>query len=191
MGEQRLGRSGALDDTGLLASGKISTAQGIVTGSYIALGRKVVITARLIASETGLIIAACEQVIDQESIGMVEPSVAPAPWEKSLEAVPVMAVPAAHLSCADAPAQADKLEAQVIDLKARYWALKLRKTPSAVSSESKPDELISDPALRKEFQERLLAWNQSGHIPRLSANEVRRFVAVDREAFSLHQQCGS
>jgi TolB-like protein len=191
MGEQRLGRTGALDDSGLLAFGKISSAQGIVTGSYIPRGREVVINARLIDAETGLIIAACEQVVDQNSIGMVEQSVSPAPWEKPLMAVSAAAAPGAPVSCADAPAQADRLEAQVIDLKARYWALKLRKTPNAVLAESKPEQLISNPALRKEFQERLTAWDQSGHIPRLSADEVRRFVTVDGEAFSLHQQCGS
>lgn len=199
--EQRLGLSGALDETRLLAFGKISAAQGIVTGSYITEDTKVVINARLIDAETGLIIAACEQKIDRAAIGLVDAPEFPAPWETAARlaertAAPVLfqapsAGEVAGLACDNARARADRLEAQVLDLKARYWARKLRKDPALDSAEASPEGMIYDPTLKREYQDKLSAWIQSRHIPRLSKDEVRRFVAVDREAFSLNQQCGS
>ncbi|MBI3553333.1 MAG: hypothetical protein HY077_12635 [Elusimicrobia bacterium] len=206
MGEHSLGRTGLLDQALVRRIGKVSAAEGIVTGSYVTVGRQVVVNARLIDVETGIIIAACEREAERDWLdapglfswssgrdGAIE---IPAP-ELFVEAPPVPAEPFLELRdapasdpCANAPIRIDRMESSILDLKARYWALKLRQGLALSQIKVNPGSTISDPELKQEFYDRLARWYRGGAVPALSPTEVQRFVAVDQKAYSLYQQCG-
>ena len=96
----------------------------------------------------------------------------------------------AETRCKGAPKQADRLESQILDLKARYWALRLKKGIHLEDVRHNLGSMITDPMLKQEFYDRLRKWFVQGDIPELNPHEVSQFVEADQEAFSLHQECG-
>ena len=66
MSEHSLGRTGALDTDGMKSLGRLMAVDAIVTGSFTIYDGQVVVTARLIDIQTGLIVAAEEQEIKRD-----------------------------------------------------------------------------------------------------------------------------
>jgi hypothetical protein len=91
--------------------------------------------------------------------------------------------------CAGAPARIDRLEAAILDLKARYWALRLKKGVKAEALAVNPGSTISDPDLKRQFYERLKSWHALRRVPELSSAESSRFDAVDAAALALYRKC--
>ena len=179
------------------------------------MGRRLKVNARLIHAETGLIVSACETDVDRELFdipGFAEtPDARPADY--AYVPAPVLDVepPSDFLvevpsifpdeirqlrdaptgeSCTDAAERVDRLESQILDLKARYWALRLRQGLSSANLKVNPGSTITDPGLKQRFYGRIKYWHEQGAIPELTPTEVRRFVAIDQRAFSLYRECG-
>ena len=184
--EHRLSETGALEASTVKKLGRVLAADGIVTGSFVTLGSEVRVSARLIDVESGVIVAACEKTVDREWFDGDKAIFVPAP--EFIAEVPRMEAEADP--CSGASETVDGLERQVLDLKARYWALKLRQGLDPRSLKANPGSTISDPELRRAFYERLKTWHQEPAIPELSPVEVRRLVSIDGRAYSLSQQCG-
>ena len=204
--EHHLGEAGVLDQATLKGLGKMASADAIVTGSFFTSGARVVIDARLVNVETGLIVGACEREVDRDGLDpaasdlfgpaagqtlYVPPPefIADVPRIEPDEAAGLKDAVAAD-PCAGAEDRADALEEQVLDLKARYWALQLRQGVDASRLKSNPGSTISDPRLRRRFYERLKDWHEQPVIPGLTEEETRRFVAADGKAYALHERCG-
>lgn len=97
----------------------------------------------------------------------------------------------ASFDCPNARARVDALEREVLELKARYWALELKKSKTPVAGAPKEmTSAIVNPELKREFYDSLNKWSAMSSIPALTPAEVKRFVAVDGQAFSLRQNCG-
>lgn len=97
----------------------------------------------------------------------------------------------ASFDCPNARARVDELERDILELKARYWAIELRKRKIPIAEA--PNEMTSailDPDLKREFDLRLREWVETARIPALTPAEVKRFVTVDGQAFTLRQNCG-
>ncbi len=197
--EHRLGETGALDPRSLKRLGKLLSADGIVTGSYLADGGRVIINARLIDVESGVIIGACEREVERDGSDFFagQPLFVPAPELTVPAPVIVEADDRADLkdslnedSCAGAAERVDDLERGVLDLKARYWALQLRRGLNPASLTNNPGSTISDPELKREFYTKLKAWYSQDSVPELSQSEVRRFVQTDGKAYALYTECG-
>lgn len=95
------------------------------------------------------------------------------------------------LDCADAAQRADDLEASILDLKARYWAGRLRKGISVGDVLSNPAATITSRDLRARFLVELQAYYKGSRASqKLSPEEVNEFLAADRKAFRLHADCG-
>lgn len=189
--EHQLGRTGALDPVTLRKLGKVLAAEAIVTGSFVTIGREVVIQARLINTETGVILAASERRAERDWFGaaVFAPELALAPSAPALEADFALRDAVADVEgCANAATTVDRLVAQILDLKARYWARKLKEGDMAALPRSS-SEVISDPQLRQELFDKITAYVRAG-APALTAVETKRLVAVDGRAFALAQKCG-
>lgn len=196
LSEQRLGQTGALDPATLKRIGRVLSADGIVTGSFVTLGREVVVNARLINTETGVIIAASERKADRDWFELPNLFVpapvfsVPAPdIVEEGEGAFAMRDALADEGCDEAAARVDRLESDILDLKARYWALRLKKGLDMASLRVNPGSTITDPELKRQFYDRMQAWYAQPRVPPLSASETKRFVAVDSRAYSLHRQC--
>jgi len=206
MDEHHLAQTGAVDPTTVKKIGKILSAEGIVTGSLVAIGREAVVNARLINVETGVIIAAVERRVDREWLDSAMDSFpvgppasvwVPAP-ELTVEVPAALSVSAPELrdapadgSCEGASARIDSLEREILDIKARYWAGRLKKGGALAHVKVNPGSTITDPALKKAFYDRLKYWYDLDHVPALTPSEVRRFVSIDGKAYSLYRECGA
>lgn len=82
----------------------------------------------------------------------------------------------------------DQWQEDILELKARYWAGRLR--DGASLSVSKPEALITDPELRSAFSRRLGYWTSQKDVPALTPSEVQTFVTQDARSFSLYNRCG-
>jgi TolB-like protein len=199
--EQRLGRTGMLDQSTLKKLGRVSTAEGVITGSFVTLGREIAIQARLIDVETGIIVAASERRVEKDWFENLEAAQAKPPlWVAAPEfmveapAFPEEQTPdlrdsVAEDSCSGAAERVDGLNRAILDIKARYWALKLRGGLKLASLAHNPGSEISDPLLKDEFYDRMKSWYAREDIPKLTPVEVKRFVDIDSKAFGLHQKC--
>ncbi|OGR89787.1 MAG: hypothetical protein A3J74_09725 [Elusimicrobia bacterium RIFCSPHIGHO2_02_FULL_57_9] len=199
--EHQLGKTGVLDPTMLRKLGRVAAADGIITGSFAVIGPNIVVNARLINLETGVIIAACEREVEREwTRGLLahsnQPLFVPAP-EFTVEVPQIAQEESLELkdspgedSCAAAPLRIDRMENQILELKARYWARRLKKGLSSSSLKYNPGSTISDPELKQQFYERMKAWYAQDSVPELTPSELKRFVAVDQKALSLYRKCG-
>lgn len=199
MNEHQLGRTGALDPVTLRKLGKVLAAEGIVTGSFVTIGREVVINARLVNVETGVILAASERRAERDWFDA--PLFVPAP-EFIVEAPSILTEgelalkdsvsdgASDDMNCDNAATTVDRLESQILDLKARYWAGKLKKGLNMATLKSNPGSTISDPELKQEFYDKIKTWYKLDRVPALTPVETRHFVAVDGRAYALAQKCG-
>ncbi|MFA6029077.1 MAG: FlgO family outer membrane protein [Elusimicrobiota bacterium] len=203
MGEHYLGRLGVLNPATLKRIGQVFAVDAVVTGSFVAMGSEAVINARFIDVETGVILAAEECRVAREWFEQGAPSSSSDPfWAVPIPAFPVEPPPilesgpaelrdaVSQTDCTDAAERVDVLERQVLDLKARFWALQLRKGADLSKLTHNPGSTITDPLLKQLFYQRMKEWYARESIPELAPHEVRRFVASDRAAFSLHRECG-
>ncbi|MDE2313685.1 MAG: hypothetical protein KGL04_05890 [Elusimicrobia bacterium] len=239
MAEDLLDQTGAVAPSSGQGPGRMLAAGGIVTGTFDDTGDGVIVNARLIDVETGVILAAAERRVEEKQFGnsssagfggeggtiWVPPpqftvpapafppdrqddirdalAEAPAPQTAPPSADPALLPGLSDASaggaggdalengCEDASSRVDKMEARILEIKARYWAGRLRDGLSPASLKINPGSMISDPALKKEFYSRLEYWYHQDRIPRLSSGEARRLVAMDGQAYSLYNDCGS
>lgn len=196
MEEHQLGRTGALDPATLRKLGRVLSAEGIVTGSFVTVGREVVVNARLINVETGVILAASERRAEREWFDLPALFVpAPeftvsAPIILGEEELALRDSVAGEENCSNAATTVDRLEGQILDLKARYWAGRLKAGLDLAALKDNPGSRISDPELKQEFYDKLKAWYSRPRVPELTPAETKRFVAVDGKAYTLAQKCG-
>lgn len=205
MEEHHLAQTGMINPATLKKIGRVFSVEAVVTGSFVSLGREAVVNARLINVETGVIIAAAERQVDRDwfdapGSGLADGRPAwlwvPAP-EFIVEAPPLPSVDFLELrdapaenSCAGASERVDRLESQILELKARYWAAQLKKGASLAGLKVNPGSTISDPFLKKSFYDRMNYWYGLDNAPALTPSEVRRFVYMDGKAYSLYRECG-
>ncbi|MEK7858270.1 MAG: hypothetical protein AAB320_03930 [Elusimicrobiota bacterium] len=76
----------------------------------------------------------------------------------------------------------------ILDLKARYWAGRVRGGTSL--SDCDPASVMTDPGLRRDFRLRLSFWAGQKSIPELTPFEVQTFVTQDSRSFTLYNRCG-
>ena len=195
MDEHQLGRTGALDSATIRKLGKMLASEGIIVGSFVTIGTEVEINARLINTETGVIIGASERRAARD-------------WfEKNVFVpAPVFTVDAPIIltegemalrdsvaddgNCDEAASIVDRLEREIVDLKARYWAHRLKNGLDLKTLKVNPGSTISDPELKRTFYSKMKAWYAQERIPALSPLETKRFIALDGQAYSLTQKCG-
>lgn len=193
MEERSLARTGALEkDTD--AGSRLARVDGIVMGTYRSSGRIVRVALRVVDYKTGVIVGAVEGELEREGQSVL------ADMDPFEVPVPVMsgrfdfetrdAVADAPRNCAGSSSRINSLEESILDLKARYWARRLKDGLPAGELKVNPGSTIPDSALKARFYETLKRWYDSGDIPALTRAEVARFVKADGEAYALYQECG-
>lgn len=195
MEERSLARTGALEADGSEGA-RLSRVDGIVMGTYRASGKIVKLVLRVVDSRTGVIVGAVEGELEREGdsvISDLDPFDVPVPvlggrFELEPEA-PRDAVADTASRCSGAESRINALEESILDLKARYWARRLKDGLPASELKVNPGSTIPDPLLKARFYDALRRWFRQDEVAPLTAAEVTRFVKADGEAYSLHQEC--
>lgn len=193
MEERSLARTGALEKDADQGS-RLARVDGIVMGTYRSSGKIVRVALRVVDYKTGVIVGAVEGELEREGQSVL------ADMDPFEVPVPVMsgrfdfetrdAVADAPRNCAGSSSRINALEESILDIKARYWARRLKDGLPAGELKVNPGSTIPDSALKARFYETLKRWYDSGDIPALTKAEVARFVKADGEAYSLYQECG-
>lgn len=109
------------------------------------------------------------------------PASAPAPARSDWRDAP-------NDECAGWRERSDALQAGVLALKARYWAVQAARRGFKAPAEA-PGAAFFEPGLKRRFLE---AMEDAALAPEpLSMTETMEFVAADREAFGLRARCGN
>ena len=177
MEEHRMAATGMVDAAALKKLGKVLPVDGVVTGSFVTRGNTMVVRARLIDVETAVVVAASERRIEREVFDARDEAAA--------------SPEAAASDCSGAARRVDRLESDILDLKARHWALQFKKGAGLSELGGDPVAIVSDAALRRVFYDKVMDWLGRERVPELTDDEVRRLVTLDQEAFALHGDCGT
>ncbi|MBI4350643.1 MAG: hypothetical protein HY550_04325 [Elusimicrobia bacterium] len=198
--EHQLGRTGLLEPSALRRLGSMASADGIVTGTYALADGEILVQARLVAIDTGLILAAAERRLARDwaqpqNLASNSPLFVPAP-EFTVEAPVItseedMRDSLASDSCSDAAERIDSLETRILELKARYWAGQLKRGVSLSQLRYNPGSTISDPELKRKLYDRMKVWYTQERVPELSPAEMQAFVAIDQQALGIYRRCGT
>lgn len=171
MREQQLQYSGLVDARSVKAIGRILNVDAVVTGTVISLrDDRVEVNARLIDAENARILFASEARVDRD---WNESLFDDAAWSSLFPPLPSMEMTAAAAvgwECERTERSADELERSLVDLKARFWAQKLREGLDGASLRRNPGSEIRNPEIRADFYERLAERSSQGSAP-LSAVE--------------------
>ena len=192
MREQQLQFSGAVDARSVKEIGKILNVDAVITGTVIALkDDRVEVNARLIDTESAKILFAGETKMEQD---WNESLFDDASWGGSAwPPVPNFDL-AASASAADwggclgVADKIDDLERSVTDLKARFWAAKLRAGLDGASHKRNPGSEIRNPEIRAEFYKSLRVQSAAAG-PELNDEEFSKLKDALQRIQHLNDAC--
>lgn len=187
----------SLDKTGAVRDGarretRLSPVDGLVLGRYESDGRRLRVFVRVVDAQTGVIAAASDATFADESYSADPFNVPvpvlhgdfPAPDGEELRDAP------AEDRCAGAAGRVDALQEKVLELKARYWAFRLRLGVEASEVAVNPGSTIPDSELRERFYERLRSWHAAEKIPPMSQADLAQLSEAEGRSYELVRDCG-
>ncbi|MFI5363431.1 MAG: FlgO family outer membrane protein [Elusimicrobiota bacterium] len=191
MREQQLQFSGVVDAKSVKEIGKILNVDAVITGTVIALkDDRVEVNARLIDAESAKILFAAETKIEQD-------------WNESMfddaswAGVAIPPLPnfdlastanAAEWGCMGVPDQIDDLERSIIDVKARYWAKKLRDGLDGRTLKRNPGSEIRNTEIRAQFYKSLKVHTSAAE-PDLTDDELSGLKTALERIAHLNDSC--
>ncbi|HAF95607.1 MAG: hypothetical protein A2X34_05810 [Elusimicrobia bacterium GWC2_51_8] len=186
MREQWLTATGAFIQAPTDKPGRLIPADAIITGSILTGAGICEINARMIETETGIILAAYKaEVADTLSIPAISAS--------SFETPVVSPPPPAYLPEADIcrdSSEIDTLDRSIVGLKARYWAGKIKTAGFSHSSFALSSGAgIVNPKIKAQFYDLLEAWHTKTEIPGLSLGELTGLLETEEKILRLIKSC--
>jgi TolB-like protein len=191
MREQQLQFSGIVDARSVKELGKILDVDALVMGTVIALkDDRVEVNARLIDAESARILYAAEIKTEQD---WNESLFDDAAWSGfTMPPLPnfdlATNASAAAWGCGRAGETEDDLERGVVELKARYWAQRLREGLNGATLKRNPGSEIRNPDIRADFHRRLAAAHAAGG-PALTPEELGRLKDALERLKRLEDSC--
>ena len=191
MHEQQLQFSGAVDARSVKEIGKILNVDAVITGTVIALkDERVEVNARLIDTESAKVLFAAETKVEQD---WNESMFDDAAWGAGMfPPVPnfdlASNASAADWGCMGVPDQIDDLERSVTDLKARFWAQKLRAGLDGATLKKNPGSEIRNTEIRADFYKSLKV-HASAAEPDLTDEEFTRLKGTLERIAHLNDSC--
>lgn len=200
LAEQRLGADGVIDPRRAAALGRVLGADAVVTGTFVTLsGGRIEVHARLIDVESSRVLGAASARVVKEWEETLMPvsalwDVKP-PRDEDFPAPLVRLVPDPFRDalndspCADWDAEAKRLDAETLHLKARFWAGRLRDPAFSPRSVTRnPGSEIRSVELRRKFYALVRSYYDGG-TPRLSPAERDTLTSSESAAAALAERC--
>ncbi len=178
-----LDRKALRDPEALRRLGLALGMDAVVAGTFRTEGARLVALPILVATRDGRVLREAPRTFDRDVT--VEPPVLDAEDSLSLRDAP-----SDYDACEAAGERVDALEAHILELKARYWALQLRRGVSYRTLKFNPGSTISDPELKRRFYSRMRDWLRQPVIPELTPHETLQFAQADSAAFDIARRCG-
>lgn len=168
--------------------------QALLKGSVFKEGDEVVVIARLVDAASGRVIASMEA--KSAARFMELPPVPDINWSGAPSVAPVRDAfrdsPAEPSSdCGAAFKKFNAVNASVADLKARYWARKMKEPGFAYGSLSRnPGSEIRDPEAKRKFYELLSMYYDKEAVPAIDAGNLKKLEAFMAKEGGVIDRCG-
>lgn len=204
MREQRLETQGIVDPRLAVELGRILGVDAIITGTVIDLrGEKIEVNARLIDVRTARILSAGRARIKKDWDD--SPAAVAGPIQVAVPPLSSFGKPVSYgawmssghddtwgLDCGSALRQADQIERSMVELKARFWASRLRDRGFSMRTLTRnPGSEISNPEVKSQFYDRLRTLHKQKTVPRLSVDEMEMLSRHEKKLRRLNNFCRS
>jgi len=172
-----------LDRTGAVAGAsereaRLSSIDALVVGRYESTAGRLRVFARLVDAQTGVIIAAASaELVDEETA--LRDAVSSLPPSNSPESQ----------SCAAAAQSVTNLQETLLDLKARYWAFRLRLGVEESNAADDARATIPDSHQRERYMDALASWKAADIVPPLRVEEIGALEAAQLHAKNVVRDC--
>jgi len=194
--EQRLMHSGAVDAGSIKELGRILGVEALVAGTVMELrDGRFEVNSRLIDTQSARILGAAaakvnkewaESFFDDFSLEPALPS-----WGSFQAAGPAYGVEAGEPDCGRAAEDMDDMDRAILDLKARYWAGRLKDRDIARGSlKRNPGSEIRNEFTRQEFYRVLRARYDDPGMRRVTQGEFQRLVETQKTIDRVAETCG-
>lgn len=190
MDQHGLDKKGIRDPKILRRLGKALEVDAVLTGSFRAEGKKAAFRPLLIDIRSGRTSWAKEQRLERDMVVSVPDLKIEPPVLDPENTLAMRDAPSDYDNCEGATGRVDAIEAKILELKARYWALQLSRGVSYSGIKFNPGSTISDPDLKKAFYGRMKAWMAEDVIPELTPHEILQFAEADEHAIHIARSCG-
>ncbi|MDD5656111.1 MAG: FlgO family outer membrane protein [Elusimicrobia bacterium] len=193
MREQRLMRSGAVDLPTIKELGRILGVDALAAGTLTELrDGRFEVNGRLIDAQSARILAAVSARVRPDwAQSLFDDMSWPAPGWGAFELAPAAAAEPGAPDCGRAGEEIDELDRAVLDVKARYWAGRLRdRDIERGSLKRNPGSEIRNLETRREFYRILRAHFDDGALRRVGASEFARLRGAQAEIDRLAEACG-
>lgn len=191
----------SLDRTGAVEGGsrravRLASVDGIIVGRYARDGRRLRVYAHVVQLETGLIVGAATAEEDDEEgpAPAMNPFDVPVPVLGAdfppLEGEELKDAPASESECSGAAERVDRMQTNVLELKARFWAFRLRLGLDGAKVTVNPGTTIPNSQLRARFYERLRALHNEAHLVPMTQEELGEMKRLEDKSYALVRDCG-
>jgi len=185
----------------------ILSLDAVVTGTVFPDGEKLIVLARVIELKTGRVILAAEaeaerlpsDLFDGSFAGMEPPDVPfpelPMDWNSEPAAAQASFRDAVadnkSQSCPDRRSLLTKLNAGLVDTKARYWAIKMKAPGFSMQNLKKnPGSEIGTPDVKARFYKLLAAYFKSGEAAPLEPEKISAVLDLMEMEKRISDECG-
>lgn len=213
LGRHRLGESSALTPGEARDIGAVLRADTLMTGAFVSLKDRVDLDIRLLSVESGAIIASARAKVKRsrflDSHGNFEASEEITAADVILETLrrpegepedgPALVLSSEERAsmrdalngdpCSGAQRKVHRIEAEVLGLKARYWAGQVYRSKVTLDYVKRAAEGTLRDSLLRERYFQLLELALAADAPALTPAETERFIRLDRVAFELQRRC--
>ncbi|MDD2806003.1 MAG: hypothetical protein PHV33_10645 [Elusimicrobiales bacterium] len=192
--EMRFSSSGADDAAGLA---DIFSVDAVVTGTVFSAGGRLKVLTRLVDLKTGRVLLAEQSEAEREWPQFPEMTGMELDWDDPAWPLPPSDLRDAvsepgHGSCADKKLRLTRLNSELVDAKALYWAAKMKEPGFRVSGLTRnPGTEISDPEVKARFYRLLDAYyrgESAGPQPTDKSEAIRDLLAEENRVYN---ECGS
>ncbi|PKM97373.1 MAG: hypothetical protein CVU79_08630 [Elusimicrobia bacterium HGW-Elusimicrobia-3] len=174
----------------------IFLVDAVVTGTVFAAGKKLKVLTRLIEVRTGRVLLAVQSETQREWSQYLESPELLNDWDPADWALPPLDLRDAVLDegkarCAERKMLLGKLNAGMVDAKARHWAAKMKEPGFSIRGLTRnPGTEITDPALKARFYKLLGAYYRDPAAAPPAAEALPALNGLLEEESKVYNECG-
>jgi hypothetical protein len=194
--ESRLSSSAGADAGGGRPFADIFMVDAVVTGTVFAAGKKLKVITRLIDVRSGRVLLAARSETGREWAQYLESPELLTDWDPAAWALPPLdlrdaVLDAGKARCAERKMRLAKLNAGLVDAKARHWAEKMKEPGFSIRGLTRnPGTEITDPEVKAKFYKLLGDYYRGPAAAPPAAEDLSALNGLLEDESKVYNECG-